>query len=80
VYIGVFKEDKRLIAVIFDPDIEEFLCKATGRYCDEEERKALKRGGLERVCEKLRELLNSALSKVVDDIVNALRKRLGQPA
>lgn len=74
VYIGAFRGNGRLVAIIFDPDIEEFLCKLTGRYRDERERDALKRGGLDRVREELRGIIKTKLSQVIDDVVNELRE------
>jgi hypothetical protein len=74
VYVGSFRGDGRLVAIIFDPDIEEFLCKLTGRYCDERERSALKRGGLDKVCEELRGIIETKLSHIIDDVVNELRE------
>lgn len=77
VYVGVFKRDKRLIAIIFDPDIEEFLCKVLDKYCNESERKALKRGDLDRVYKELREVMTAKLEKVINDIENELRQLIG---
>jgi len=76
-YVGVFKRDERLIAIIFDPDIEEFLCRAVDRrYCYEEERKALKHGSSYWVFKELRELIR-ARREIINGIVGALHKRLG---
>jgi hypothetical protein len=76
-YVGVFKRDERLTAVIFDPDIEEFLCRAVDRrYCREEEGKALKRGSSYRTFKELRELIR-ARREIINDVVSALYKRLG---
>jgi hypothetical protein len=73
-HVGVFKRDKRLIAIIFDPNIEEFLCKVTGKYCDEDERKMLKRGSLEEVCGELQEVVGVEFNKIISDITNTLRE------
>jgi hypothetical protein len=73
-HVGVFKRDERLIAIIFDPNIEEFLCKVTGKYCDENERRMLKRGSLERVCRELQEVVGVKFNKIINDITNTLRE------
>jgi hypothetical protein len=73
-HVGVFKRDRRLIAIIFDPNIEEFLCKVTGKYCDEDERKMLKRGSLEEVCRELQEVVGVEFNKIINDIANTLRE------
>jgi hypothetical protein len=74
VHIGVFKKDMRLVGIIFDPDIEAFLCKVTNKYCDENEKKALKRRGSDRVCEELQVVL-AKVEKVINNIVNELRQQ-----
>ncbi len=74
VYIGVFKRDKRLIAIIFDPDIEEFLCKVLDKYCNESERKVLKRGDLNRVCKELHEVMTAKLENSLTILKNELQQ------
>jgi hypothetical protein len=53
VYIGVYKRDRRILAVVFNPHVEGFLCKVAGRFCGEEEQRIIKRGGVDRVCKEL---------------------------
>jgi hypothetical protein len=74
VQIGVFKKDRRLVAIIFDPDIEAFLCKVTKKYCDENEKKTLKRGGLDRVCKELQGVL-AKVESVINNVVNELQQQ-----
>jgi len=74
-HVGVFRGDRRLIAIIFDPYIEEFLCDVIGRYCDENERMLLKRGSLERVCKELQDFIKTRLSNIISNVMNVLIER-----
>jgi hypothetical protein len=74
-HVGVFRRDGRMIAIIFDPNIEGFLCKVAGRYCDEDEVRMLKHGGLERVCRELREIFETELGGIINEVVSMLRER-----
>ena len=76
VHIGVYKRDKRVIAVIFDPFIEAFLCKTTRRFCGDDEWGILKRGDINRVC---RELLAVRVEEGIGVLSRALNSVLGDP-
>jgi len=77
VHIAVFKEPK-VISIILDPDIGEFLCKTTKRYCSDSERRELKRGGQDEVFRKLQDLANVGLSHVIGNLVDTLVAQLGE--
>jgi len=73
VYIGVYKRDERVLAVVFDPHIEEFLCRTTGRFCREEEQRIIKRGGIDRACQ---ELSSTCVDIVVRQVSRAISNLL----
>ncbi|MCC6015271.1 MAG: hypothetical protein LM564_06170 [Desulfurococcaceae archaeon] len=72
VYIGVYKRDGRVLAVVFDPHIEGFLCRTTGRFCGEEGRRTIKRGGTDRVCEEISSTCVDVLRRISRAIGNLL--------
>jgi uncharacterized protein (UPF0548 family) len=72
VYIGVYKRDGRVLAVVFDPHIEGFLCRTTGRFCGEEEQRTIKRGGMDRVCEEISSTCVDVLRRISRAIGNLL--------
>ncbi len=65
-------EDSKAIAVIFDPDIEEFLCKVTGRYCRDDERRELKSGDQDVVCGRLLDAMKPRLAEIQSEIARSL--------
>jgi hypothetical protein len=60
----------KAVAIILDPDVEEFLCRNARRYCNEGERGELKRGNQNRVCGKLQNL--KELNKILYNLTNML--------
>ena len=66
------------MAVVFDPHIEGFLCRTTGRFCGEEERRTIKRGGIDRVCEEISSIcadigvgqLSRAISSLLESLMH----------
>ena len=65
-------EDSKAIAVIFDPDIEEFLCKVTGRYCRDDERRELKSRDQNAVCKRLLDAMKPKLAEIQSKIAGSL--------
>jgi hypothetical protein len=65
-------DDSKAIAVIFDPDIEEFLCKVTGRYCRDDERRELKSGDQNVVCGRLMDAMKPRLAEIQSRIAGSL--------
>ncbi len=65
-------EDSKAIAVIFDPDIEEFLCKVTGRYCRDDKRRELKSRDQDVVCRRLLDAMKPGLAEIQGKIVGSL--------
>jgi uncharacterized protein (UPF0548 family) len=78
VYIGVYKRDKRVLAVVFNPHVEGFLCKVAGRFCREEEQKIIKRGGVDRVCKELSSTHADIGVKQVSRAISSLLENLTQ--
>jgi hypothetical protein len=72
VRVGVYKRDGKVLAVVFDPHIEGFLCRATGRFCGEEERRTIRRGGMGRVCEEISSTCVDILRRISRAIGNLL--------
>ena len=72
VHVGVYKRDGRVLAVVFDPHIEGFLCRTTGRFCGEGERRTIKRGGMVRVCEEISPTCVDILRQISRAIGNLL--------
>jgi hypothetical protein len=64
-------DDSKAIAVIFDPDIEEFLCKVTGRYCRDDERE-LKSGDQDVVCRRLLDAMKPKLAEIQSRVAGSL--------
>lgn len=65
----------RSIAIVFDSNIEEFLCRVTGRYCDDYSRESIKHGDAERVCRILQkdfEDIQGVFHEVVKKLKNVL--------
>jgi hypothetical protein len=46
----------------------------TKKYCDENEKKTLKRGGLDRVCKELQGVL-AKVESVINNVVNELQQQ-----
>ncbi len=67
-------DDSKAIAVIFDPDIEGFLCKVTGRYCRDDERRELKSGDQDAVCRRLLDAMKPKLAEIQSEIAGSLAK------
>jgi hypothetical protein len=65
-------EDSKAIAVIFDPDVEEFLCKVTGRYCRDDERRELKSGDQDVVCRRLLDTMKPKLAEIQSKVAGSL--------
>ncbi len=65
-------EDSKAIAVIFDPDIEEFLCKVTGMYCRDDEKRELKSGDQDAVCKRLLDTMKPKLAEIQSKIAGSL--------
>ncbi len=65
-------EDSRAIAVIFDPDIEEFLCRVTGRYCRDDERRELKSRDQDAVCRRLLDAMKPRLAEIQSRVAGSL--------
>ncbi len=65
-------EDSKAMAVIFDPDIEEFLCRVTGRYCRDDERRELKSGDQDVVCRRLLDAMKPRLAEIQSEIAGSL--------
>jgi hypothetical protein len=65
-------DDSKAIALIFDPDIEEFLCKVTGRYCRDDERKELKSGDQDVVCRRLLDTMKPKLAEIQSKVAGSL--------
>jgi hypothetical protein len=65
-------DDSKAIAVIFDPDIEEFLCKVTGRYCRDDERRELKSGDQDVVCRRLLDTMKPKLAEIQSKVAGSL--------
>ncbi len=65
-------DDSKAIAVIFDPDIEEFLCKVTGRYCRDDERRELKSGDQDAVCKRLLDTMKAKLAEIQSRVAGSL--------
>jgi len=65
-------DDSKAIAVIFDPDIEGFLCKVTGRYCRDDERRELKSGDQDVVCGRLMDVMKPRLAEIQSRVVESL--------
>lgn len=78
VYIGVYKRDERVLAVIFNPHIEGFLCKVAGKFCREEEQGIIKRGGVDRVCKELSSTHVDIGVKQVSRAISSLLENLTQ--
>jgi len=76
VYMGVYKRDKRVIAIVFNPYIEEFLCKTTGKFCREEEWRIIKHGSMDRVC---RELSLNHVGESIKQMSRMIGGLLGNP-
>jgi hypothetical protein len=72
-----FKKFK-VIAIIFDPDIEEFLCRTMDKYCKNLERKMLKHGNQDRICRGLQSVMDIGLSSIIKDLAGALKKLLSE--
>jgi len=73
VCIGVDKKNPRGVVIVFDPFIEEFLCKVSGRFCRDEERKSIKHGDID--CKKLiNELVANALKTIAKELHNVFTK------
>ncbi len=64
--------DSKAIAVIFDPDIEESLCKVTGRYCRDDERRELKSGDQDVVCGRLLDAMKPRLAEIQNKVAGSL--------
>ncbi len=65
----------RSIAMIFDPNIEEVLCRVSRRYCDDYSRESIKHGDAERVCRTLKkdfEGIQGVIHEVVEKLKNVL--------
>jgi hypothetical protein len=67
VHIGIDKKSPRGVVVVFDPFIEEFLCKVSDRFCRDEERKSIKHGDID--CKKL---INESVAKALKTIAKEL--------
>ena len=67
VHIGVDKRNPRGVVIVFDPFIEEFLCKVSGRFCRDEERKSVKHGDID-----CRKLINEAVANALKTIAKEL--------
>jgi hypothetical protein len=65
-------DDSKAIAVIFDPDIEEFLCRVTGRYCRDDERRELKSGDQDVVCGRLLDAMKPRLAEIQSRVAGSL--------
>jgi hypothetical protein len=65
-------EDSKAIVVIFDPDIGEFLCKVTGRYCRDDERRELKSGDQDVVCGRLLDTMKPKLAEIQSKVAGSL--------
>jgi len=72
VYVGIYKRDMRVVAVIFNPYIEEFICKVTGKYCKDGERGTLKHGSVDRVCRELSRIYVSDSIKQISRVISSL--------
>lgn len=70
IYIGKFKKSNKIIAIIFDSNIEDFLQKITSKH--DENIKRLKHGDLDEICKKIEEITKEKLNKVINDITNKL--------
>jgi hypothetical protein len=52
--------------IIFDLFIEEFLCRSINKFCDDNERKDIKRGDIENVCSRIQtRLLAEKLLEII---------------
>jgi hypothetical protein len=65
-------EDSKAIAVIFNPDIEKSLCKVTGMYCRDDERRELKSGDQDVVCRRLLDAMKPKLADIQSKIAGSL--------
>jgi hypothetical protein len=65
-------EDSKAKAVIFNPDIEEFLCKVTGRYCRDDERRELKSRDQNVVCGRLLDTMKPRLAEIQNKVAGSL--------
>jgi hypothetical protein len=71
-FTSLDQEDSKAIAVIFDPDIEGFLCKVTGRYCRDDERRELKSRDQDVVCGRLMDVMKPKLAEIQSRVVESL--------
>jgi hypothetical protein len=55
--------------IIFDLFIEEFLCRSINKFCNDNERKDIKRGDIENVCSRIQ-------THLLADKINVLAKKL----
>jgi len=53
----------------FDLFIEEFLCRSINKFCNDNERKDIKRGDIENVCSRIQ-------THLLADKINVLAKKL----
>jgi len=79
--IGVYKRSQKIIAIIFDPFVEEFLCRSINKFCDDNERKDIKRGDIENVCSRIQtrllaDKINVLAEKLLEIIKEALIRRI----
>jgi len=65
-------DDSKAIVVIFDPDIGESLCKVTGRYCRDDERRELKSGDQDVVCGRLLDAMKPRLAEIQSRVAGSL--------
>ena len=65
-------DDSKAIAVISDPHIEEFLCRVTGRYCRDDERRELKSGNQDVVCRRLLDAMKPRLAEIQNKVAGSL--------
>jgi hypothetical protein len=65
-------DDSKAIAVISDPHIEEFLCRVTGRYCRDDERRELKSGDQDVVCGRLLDAMKPRLAEIQNKVAGSL--------
>jgi len=78
-HIGVYKRSQKIIAIIFDPFVEEFLCRSINKFCDDNERKDIKRGDIENVCSRIQtRLLAEKINVLAEKLLEIIKRSIDQ--